>query len=253
MREHAVGRQALVHLAEVRPLAQALAGARDAGLRVDDDVAGDHVRGHERRERQHGRRRVAAGAGDEPRGLQRGRGPLGHAVGRALGQRRHRVIPAAARGAVAQAEGARRGRTRAGRARAGPVRPRRRRLQAARGTRPRTRQADPGRRAESRRSRGPPGRESSGRRRLSATPWPSSGGPADAGPAGGRAPAPNIPWRQPPRRSACRVSSMLPRFYAAERITIRQWADQIKGSCVNSLVDLLRGLHTERILILLAA
>ena len=44
VREHAVGGDAAVALGEVRALARRLARARDARLRVDDDVAGEQAR-----------------------------------------------------------------------------------------------------------------------------------------------------------------------------------------------------------------
>ena len=70
MSEDAIGRQALVHLAEMRALGRRLPRSRDSRLGVDHDVAGHEACGHQRRERQDGGRRVAAGTGDEPRAWQ---------------------------------------------------------------------------------------------------------------------------------------------------------------------------------------
>ena len=108
MREHAVRRQALVDLAEVRALARRLARARDAGLGVDDDVAGDQARRHQR----------APAPAPRPSGSSRRRPPaappgsaapraLGHPVGRARRQRRDRVIPARPVAVAAQTKRAR--------------------------------------------------------------------------------------------------------------------------------------------------
>ena len=59
MREHAVRGDAAVHLGEVRALGRRLAGARDAGLRVDDDARLNQPGGDERLQRQDRGRRVA--------------------------------------------------------------------------------------------------------------------------------------------------------------------------------------------------
>ena len=93
-------------LGEVRPLRRRLAGAGDARLGIDDDVAGDETGGEQRPQRQQRRRRVAARTGHE-RGLTNLVAVvLGEAVDRA-GRPPVRVrIPALAVVGVVQAEGA---------------------------------------------------------------------------------------------------------------------------------------------------
>ena len=104
--EHAVGRQAVVALGEVRPLGRGLAGTRHTGLRVDDDVgAGDEETGvNQRRQREQRGGRVAARIGDEA-GRRHGVAlALGQAVGEARGQLVRFRIPARARAGIAQPE-----------------------------------------------------------------------------------------------------------------------------------------------------
>ena len=72
VREHAVRRDAVVALGEVRALARRLARPRNARLGVDDDAGLEQPVRDERLQRQHGRGRIAAGARDEP-GARRAR------------------------------------------------------------------------------------------------------------------------------------------------------------------------------------
>ena len=66
VREHAVRRDAVVALGEVRALARRLARPRNARLGVDDDAGLEQPVRDERLQRQHGGGRIAARARDEP-------------------------------------------------------------------------------------------------------------------------------------------------------------------------------------------
>ena len=95
-----VGRQALAGLGEEEVLLEAAAGAGDAGLGVDDDVADvDLAARRERQQREQRRGRVAAGAGDEPRVADGGAVVLGEPVDR-LGLKVHRLVLVAVPGLV---------------------------------------------------------------------------------------------------------------------------------------------------------
>jgi hypothetical protein len=105
MTGNAVGDDVLVDGHEVRALRGGAAGARDAGLHVDDDV-GDRARPRQGRERQQRRDRKAAGIGDEI-GLRQHVGvQLRQAVDRAAEQvgRAVLAIPGGVGRAIAQAK-----------------------------------------------------------------------------------------------------------------------------------------------------
>ena len=106
--EDAVGRHAAVDFGEVRPLGRCLAGAGDARLGVDDDVAvgGEQAGFGQRRQGEQGGGGVAARVGDELRPGDGAALPLGEAVGEPGRQPVRVRIPLGARGFVAQAEGA---------------------------------------------------------------------------------------------------------------------------------------------------
>eukprot|EP00968_Pinguiococcus_pyrenoidosus_P029230 scaffold8431_cov248-Pinguiococcus_pyrenoidosus.AAC.3 len=83
MSPHAVRVDALRDLAVERPLLKTPAGARGAGLRVDDDVLWrDQALLQQRDERELRRRGVASRIGNEPRGLDGVAADLGQAVNR---------------------------------------------------------------------------------------------------------------------------------------------------------------------------
>ena len=84
-----IGRQAFAGLGEEHVLLEAAAGAGDAGLGVDDDVAGvDQPVGDDRQSGEQRRGRIAARAGDQPRVADGGAVVLGQPVDRLGLQRR---------------------------------------------------------------------------------------------------------------------------------------------------------------------
>ncbi len=105
--EHAVGGDTAVTLRKMRALARRLAGARHARLGVDDDARLEERRRDERLEREDGRRRITAGAGNQPRGRDGLPGPLGQPVGDVNDGGGRVRIPALPQSRTAQAKGAR--------------------------------------------------------------------------------------------------------------------------------------------------
>ncbi len=105
--EHAVGGDAAVTLRKMRALARRLAGARHARLGVDDDARFEERRRDERLEREDGRRRIAARAGNQPRGRDGRPGPFGQPVGDVNDGGGGVRIPALPQPRTAQAKGAR--------------------------------------------------------------------------------------------------------------------------------------------------
>ena len=106
VREHAVSRDAVVALGEVRPLGRRLPGARHTGLGVDDDPGLHETCGDERLQRQYGGSRIAPGARDEPRTRKILAVSLGQSVGKRHVNRRRVRIPTLPELGVSQPEGA---------------------------------------------------------------------------------------------------------------------------------------------------
>jgi len=102
--EDPVCRRAAVVLGEMRALGRALARAGHAGLRVDDHVAREQPRVHDRLQREERRRGVASRARHQP-GAGKGRAAaFGKGVDGAVRQLGGLGIPAPAERLVAQAE-----------------------------------------------------------------------------------------------------------------------------------------------------
>ena len=107
VREHTVGGNAAVVLAEMRPLARYLARAGDARLRVNDDGTLDEAGRRQRLERQERGGRIAARARHEPRIANKVRVQLRERIYDPRRQRARSRIPALALGLVTDSECAR--------------------------------------------------------------------------------------------------------------------------------------------------